>query len=253
MAVKKTKPAAKGKKRKRRVYKGPKLGKPSKGIKESVYFFKRSFTDTVLLNDPTRGGTIGSTQHPGAFWIAVDDQGATPAGQTDGTFMRLQMALQDLPNWTDFSGLFNRFKINSLSIECIPQYTSSMEGTQDQAMVYIVPYQYTAQREAKNTLTEHQALQIQACRKKTIWKDGKSFKHYCKLKVPGPLVADAATSGTWAPALGKPNWLAFDNASIAVKHYGTNMRFQPINYGTWTGSQQIKLIYNVYFSCKGVV
>lgn len=232
---------------------GRKVGKPSRALTQSVYYFKRSFTDTVLLNDPTRGGTLGAW--PGAFWAAVDDQGATPAGQTDGTQMRLQMKLSDLPDWTDFSHLFNLFKINGIKIEVIPQYTNVNPTSYNitQAMAYILPYNYSNQRAAVNNLTEHICLQTQAAKKKTIWKEGKSFKHYSKLRVAGPLVADAATSGTWVPNLSKPKWFGFDNASIAVKHYGTQMRFQPINYGTWTGDQQVKLVYTVYFACKGVV
>lgn len=240
-----------------------KVGRPSRALTQSIYYFKRSFTDNILLSDPGRGGTIASTQHVGAYWAPIADRADHPqtprlTHQTDGTYMRLQCKFNNLINWTEFSGLFNQFKMSHIKVECIPQYTDTSTSTltasqPHQAIAYILPYNYTNERAAVNTLYESQCLETQAAKKKTIWKNGKSFSITSKLKVPGPLIATEATAGTWVPALSSPKWLAFDNAGVGVYHYGLQMRFQPVNYGTWVNASQIKLIYTLYFACKGVV
>lgn len=238
--------------------KARKVGRPSRALTQSVYYFKRSFTDTILLNDPSRGGTIAPTGHVGAYWININDRTdpASPGGQTDGVMMRLQTHFSALPNWSEFSNLFNQFKINAIKVSVIPQYTESstaIGSTRAQAIAYIMPYNYTSERTASNALWEKKCLETQAAKVKTIWKNGKSFKIYSKLKVPGPLIADEATSGTWVPSLSGSKWLAFDNTSVALYHYGLQMRFQPINYSSFSSTQNIKLIYTMYFACRGAV
>lgn len=233
------------------------LGQPGRGLKQSVYLFKRSFTDTILLNDPSRGGTIAPEAHVGAYWVNINDRTdpSSPGGQTDGVMMRLQCKFNNLPNWTEFSNLFNQFKMTGIKVECIPQYTQSsavVSSQRAQALAYIMPYNFTRERTAQNAIWEKVCLETQACKKRTIWKDDKSFSVYSKLKVPGPLVADEATAGTWVPSLSKSKWFGFDNASVACYHYGLNMRFQPINYSSFATTQNVKLIYTVYFACKGV-
>lgn len=238
--------------------KRPRLGQPGRGLKQSVYLFKRSFTDTILLSDPSRGGTIAPTQHIGAYWININDRtdpGAPANSQTDGVMMRLQCHFSNLPNWSEFSSLFNQFKMTGIKVECIPQYTESsvaVNSSRAQALAYIMPYNFTRERTANNAIWEQVCLETQACKKRTIWKDGKSFSIYSKLKVPGPLIADEATSGTWVPSLSKSRWLGFDNASVALYHYGLQMRIQPVNFSSFTTAQNVKLIYTVYFACKGV-
>jgi hypothetical protein len=236
------------------------VGRPSRGLTKSVYHFKRSFTDVVNLSNPALiPGTQDPATHPGAFWEAVDDSQASPAGFTKGTSCRIQAILEDLPNWSEFAGgLFDQYKLNGIAIEVIPQFNimiGSGDGlpTSTQGLAYIMPYNFSQQKQATTPIYENTCLQTQACKKRVIFRSGKSFKVYSKLFEVG-LGSQAARSTTNIQYLQKSRWHPMDTDSTKVKHYGRQFRFQPINYGDWgTDINQVKLIYTVYLSCKGVV
>ncbi len=234
----------------------PRLGRPSAGLKQSVYLVKRTFTNVVNLRDPNPEGTT----HAGVAWTAIDDQGMTPAGITDGTAMRIQMALTDLPDNSEFtSGLFAQFKISGVSVEIIPSFTQTGSGAYPvQVLAYIMPpnqslmQQSTAELQA---LSEAKCLQTQACKKKLIFKQGRPFKWYFPCKEVN-VTAQALAPTAFQPvgSFTKPRWHGFSNLEIAVKHYGASIRFQPINRGTWgTETNQIKVNYTVYLALRGIV
>lgn len=234
----------------------PRLGRPSRGLKQSVYLVKRSFTNVVNLRDPNPEGTT----HPGVTWTSVDDTGMTPAGITDGTAMRVNLALTDLPDNSEFtSGLFSQFKISGVAVEIIPCFTQSGTGAYPvQALAYIMPpnqslmQQSTAELQA---LSEAKCLQTQACKKKRVFIQGKNFKYYFPCKEVG-VTAKELLPGSFAPvgSFVKPRWHGFSNDELATKHYSTSIRFQPINRGSWgTETNQIKVIYTVYLALRGIV
>ncbi len=232
------------------------LGRPSAGLKQSVYLVKRTFTNVVNLRAPNPEGTV----HKGVTWTSIDDQTMTPAGITDGTGMRINMALDDLPDNSEFtSGLFAQFKINGVAIEIIPSFTQTGTGAYPvQVLAYIMPPNQTLMQQSTaelQALSESKCLQTQACKKKRIFVQGRPFKWYFPCKEVG-VVGQALPPSTFVPigSFVKPRWHGFSNGETATKHYGASIRFQPINRGTWgTETNQIKINYTVYLALRGIV
>lgn len=219
----------------------PKIGKPSKGLTQSRYFFKRRFTNLITLSTASGAST-------GGFYQQVPADMGSP-----GCTVRWQIRLSDLPDNSEFtSGLFSSYRINAMKVRMIPQYTQTTYATNApvQVICYTMPYNYNLDlpTPSVNPLTESICLQTQACKTETLVDDGNGKSFYSKCKILNTILS-GLTADT--QQLVKPRWLPCDHTDIY--HYGLIQRFQP-NWTAWpTTSVQVKLIVTAYLEFRGVV
>lgn len=248
-------------KRRRRKRNKVKIGRPSRGLKQSIYYFKRRFTTQVQLTDLTTTGSL----YQGSKWWKVP--GSISSGVTCGAEVRWQVKLTDLPNNSEFSGgLFQSYKINGMAVKIIPQFnvTSWAQAGADgaghyaptQMLCYTMPYNYNRdlpQGTTRTALTENIALETQATKVSTlIASNGKGKNAYHRLKLCQDVVEDAISGVDAVPTLIKPRWLPTDIND--VKHYGLSQRIQPVFLTeNFQQGQWIKIICTVYLACRGVV
>lgn len=220
-----------------------KIGKPSRGLTQSRYFFKRKLTNLVTLSAVTG-------DQPGANYQQVPADLGSP-----GCVVRWQIKLRDLPDNNEFTGgLFAYYRINAMKVKMIPQFTttqySATTTTPCQTIVYTMPYNYNLDlpTPSVNPLTEGICLQTQACRTTTLINDGTGQSYYSKCRILNTI--DSGLLGSDTFAFSKPKWLPTDSAE--VEHYGLCQRFQP-NFTSWPANMMIKLIITAYLEFKGVV
>lgn len=220
-----------------------KIGRPSKGLAQSRYFFKRRITNLVTLS------TVTGVER-GAYWTQVPADMGSP-----GTTVRWQVKMTDLPDNSEFtSGLFAYYRFNAIKIKMIPQFTdvmySNVVSTPCQTLVYTMPYNYNLDLPTPgvNPLTESICLQTQACKMKTLVNDGNGKSFYSPLRILNTV--DSGLLGSDTFAFTKPKWFPTD--ANEVVHYGLVQRFQP-NFSSWPANMTCKLLITVYFEMKGVV
>lgn len=222
-----------------------KVGRPSKGLTQSRYFFKRKLTNLVTLS--TADG-----QRPGAQYLQVPADLGSP-----GLQVRWQIRLTDLPDNNEFTGgLFAYYRINAMKIKIIPQFTQTAYTsnpaiqTPVQCMIYTMPYNYNDDlpTPASTPLTESVCLQTQACRNTTLVDSGSGKSYYSKCKILNTI--DSGLLGSDTMSWSNPKWLPVK--SDEVYHYGLVQRIQP-NYSSWPANMDVKVLVTAYIEFKGVV
>ena len=219
------------------------IGRPSKGLAQSRYFFKRKLTNLITLSG--EGGTTA-----GAHYQAVPADLGSP-----GLAIRWQIKMTDLPDNNEFTGgLFAYYRINAMKIKMIPQFTTTsynaVVSTPVQCTIYTMPYNYSLDLPTPNVnpLTESICLQTQACKNQQLVDDGNGKSFYSKCRILSDV--KAGLTGSEVFAFTKPKWFACDNNE--VMHYGLAQRIQP-NYTSWPANMQVKIIATAYLEFKGVV
>ena len=221
-----------------------KIGRPSKPLVQSRYFFKRKITNLVTLS-----GAGGDTT--GASYTQVPADLGSP-----GLAVRWQLRLSDLPDNNEFSGgLFAYYRINAIKVRMIPQFTSTLYSnttvaTPVQCTVYTMPYNYQLDlpNPGTNPLTESVCLQTQATKTTQLVDDGNGKTFYSKCRILNTI--DSGLLGSDTFAFSRPKWLPCK--TDGVYHYGLSQRIQP-NYTSWPANMQVKIIVTAYLEFKGVV
>lgn len=215
-------------------YHKAKMGRPSKGLVQSKYFFTRCHTEVrASLATATSGQWF--TNATGTSWYS-------------------EFHLSQLTNHSDFVTMFDRYRINAVSVEFIPQATMVPQGGRgagddaaefSQLMVYIVPNpqgRYTP----TTPLSEQIALDTQATKKRR-WVQGKTLKLYTKLKQLG-MVYHTSTNTDYVSI--KPRLLSTQEAG--TPHYGQSVLFVNQNGGSMP-TVPVKIITKYYLEFRGVM
>lgn len=241
-----------GKKYRKRFGK-KKMGKPSRGLAQSIYLFKRTYTQVVNLNDaalPTN-------------WAYVPAQ---PPLLANGYVITWTFNLEELYNFTEFSsGLFNKYKINAIKTQIWSSANSTFNAATDnnQMLVYTLPFNEQIWN-TPNTMTEQKCLETQSCRKELLIQGTPRPKKYYH-KVKQAIVS--STPNITVPLAGQPLDLTPNTIyikprycdchdSTLVEHYGLCQRYQFINPALSTVQRQdfqFKILHTFYITMKGVV
>ena len=193
----------------RSSFKGPvtrraprsRLGRPSRGLQQSTYMFKRRLTTVVNLSDGDSGG-----------WTAI------PGGV--GMFKQWVFKLADLAETTDFSALFRRYKINAVNVELAFSNTGSDAAGynfNNNSQLQI----YTAQNRSGRTdeiITEAKFMDIQASKKRLCLNGGSPLSFYMKTN---QLSETYASTSNTDYAVVRPRYLS--TGETGAEHYGLNM------------------------------
>lgn len=246
MAFRRKRTFKKWRRKKRNFSRKSKVGRPSKALTQSRYFFKRKCTNLVTLS-----AADGTTT--GGEWSQVPADLGSP-----GAVVRWGIKLSDLPDNSEFSsGLFSHYRINAFKVKMIPQFnttafSNSVIPTPTQVIVYTMPYNYS-DYVTTSPLTESKCLQTQACKTSSLIQangNGQSFYSKARVMRVAPKAIDSTVLGGLAYYMAKPHWIPC--AETDIVHYGLIQRFQP-NYTSWPANMQVKLLITAYIEFKGVV
>ncbi len=218
-----------------------KIGKPSGGLRQSTYLFKRRITSIVELSNADSGGWISST---------------------DNTSMYKQwnFKLSDLTaaaDSTDFTNLFRRYKINAVKVELSFTNTGSVptstSGGNYQLQLYTRQNRTGRSEEA---ITEQDMLNTQASTKRLALNGGRSIKYYMRVN---QLAENYASTTGGIPQTDyvtqRPRYVS--TGETGCEHYGLDMFVnrvdgQALGTNLSTSPQKMRCTLTYYMSFKGV-
>lgn len=205
----------------------PRLGRPSRGLKTSVYLFKRRYVQTFDLSVP-----------PVDTWV---NEGNAITAHTG-------YRLADLSDYAEFTNLFAQYKLSAVKVQ---MYFSSNVVTQTntgaanvphgQILVYMAPNKTGQQF----SLTEQYFLNNQSTKTRTgIVASARPVTMYNKLMQLGERFAGGANTDY---AVMRPRWIATQEPNTL--HTGQDIRIQYVN-GQALNNCSVKVIYTYYIACK---
>ncbi|AXH74207.1 MAG: capsid protein [Cressdnaviricota sp.] len=212
------------------------IGKPTGGLNQAVYLFKRRKQDIVKLD---------GTSESGGFIVNATNTEA---------YRQWTFKLEDLVTSTDFVALFRRYKINGVKVEL----AFSNTGSDAQG------YNFNCNRQlqimtTKNSsgktevLTNEKMLDTQAMKKRLALNGGKPITFYMPVTQLSQMYASAINTDY---ATTKPKYVS--TAENTIQHYGLNMVLsrldgEAFNYqGSSISAQSIRVTTTYYMSFKGV-
>ena len=198
----------------------PVLGKPSRGMRTSVYLFKRSYIETFPLVEAP------------ANW----------ASSSDAIAQHTQFKLNDLNDHSDFVNLFGQYKIAGVRMQIY--FSNSVSQSNDQVMVYLAPNMtgdvtsiLDEQFFADNQSTKRRAGIVGSAKPITVY-------HRCSQLAQmygGPVSTDYSRL--------KPRYVS--TSEPTMPHFGSLMRIQMMN-NTSLSNVSVKIFYTYMITCRQV-
>ena len=207
----------------------PRLGKPSRALKTSVYLFKRRFVETFDLNNP-----------PAATWV---NEGTAITAHTG-------YRLSDLSDYTDFTNMFAQYKLSAVKVQMyfssnVVTQVESATGTPAPPSGQIIVYMAPNKTGQQFTLTEQYFLNNQSTKTRTgIVANGRPVNMYQKLMQLGERFGTVTNSDY---AVMKPRWVATQEPGCL--HTGQDIRLQYVNNQSLNNTS-VKVIYTYYIACR---
>lgn len=203
-----------------------KIGRPSRGLTQSVYLFKTRAVSTLQLNAAIVPG----------FELSEN-----------GLCRRWSWKLSDLPGYGKYQSLFKSYKLNYAKVEIYA--SSNTAGTANEQMIsYMVP---NLIGKDDTGITETDFLETQAMRRGLlIVNSRKPLTMYMRLKQLSMRYGSTGIADQTDYASVKPRYV--DVHEENCEHYGYLTRFQLIN-NTALPNIFLKIITTVGISCRGVV
>jgi len=206
-----------------------KLGRPSRSLVASKYFFTRHTSEIRASL-----ATASSGQ-----WSTVGNE----------TSWYMSFELNDLNDYTDYTNLFTSYRINAVKVTLIPQATTIAQtdvaapgANFSQLVVYVVPNLYGRYSTAAN-ITEEIALDTQAVKIRR-WVQGKNLTLYTKVKQ----LTAVYNSPTNDYAKMSPKLISTDE--IDTPHYGMSLLFVNQNGGSLP-AVPVKILTKYFIECRG--
>ena len=211
------------------------LGRPSRGLRQSTYMFKRRITQVADLGPDSNAGWIKSSEN--------------------ALFRQWVFKLSDLAGAadpTDFTNLFRRYKINAVKVELSFSNTQSAPDGQNPGNYQLQVYT-SANRSGRSEedLVEQNFLNTQASSKRLALNGGRPLKYYMKVN---QLAETYASTTNTDYCVQKPRYIS--TGETGCEHYGLNMLInrvdgQALSTGI-AGYQKIRMTMTYYMSFKGV-
>ncbi len=213
------------------------IGRPSRGLRQSTYLFKRRITTVVELSNADSGG-----------WISSADN--------KSMYKQWNFKLSDLAGAdnTDFTNLFRRYKINGVKVEMAFSNTQSAplgggSGSNFQMQLYT---RQNRSGRVEEAITEQDMLNTQASRKRLALNGGRPIKYYMKVNQLAETFASAANTDY---TIQRPRYVS--TGETGCEHYGLDMFINRVDgeaLGTNLSSspQVMRCTLTYYMSFKGV-
>lgn len=220
-------PAFKARRRRTRI------GRPSRGMRQSTYLFKRRISTVVDLSNADSGGWISS-------------------GDNKSMYKQWNFKLSDLTanaDSTDFTNLFRRYKINGVRVEISFANTGSIPqqvGSNSQLQLYTRQNRSGRLEEA---ITEQHMLNTQACKKRLALNGGRPLKYFMKVNQLAETYASATNTDY---SVQKPRYVS--TGETGAEHYGLDMFINRVDGEALATSspQAMRCTLTYYMSFKGV-
>lgn len=192
-------------------------------FRPSVYPFVRSFENLVVLENPT-----------GQFLATTTDNLVVG---------HVECSLNDLPNYGEFAGLFQQYKLNAVTLKCTPTYQLDTDPSSSETVIVDIWRSSHGSAPTAN-FNINTLLQIQR-RQTFIMPQRKSFSRSMALTQ-----LDEVYSSAYATQ--KPSYLDV-SSDAGVPHYGINFCFRRPDGAPFTSvSPRLLMNYAVKLTCKQV-
>lgn len=200
------------------------IGRPPRSFRPSVYKFKRNVTQTIDLNNID-----------GTGWDLMDN-----AAMQKG----ISVALSSISDYTQFTNLFEQYKLTGLRLQIIPSWNSIRGvGVQSQIICYIMKSRFGY---VVDNMQE--VLAKQAKKKFIAFRDGRPIDVFMKLN---QLNETYGTTVTTDYTIQRPKWIS--TQEINTQHYGYDIVLQTVSGRAFTDMEMsVKIFTTVYFQCRGV-
>lgn len=238
--------------RRRRRRTRTRIGKPSRGLRQSTYLFKRQTTEVIPLV------ATGSTEHG---WLPASGDGSDPGIFKQWQFSLSQLASASTEGSTDFTNLFKRYKIAAVKVELSFSNTASAVTSTASAaaavppncqlQVFTTPNRSGRARTASNPLTEKELMNTQAKRKRLALNGGRPLKFYMRVNQLG-MVYVSTTDTDYA--VQRPQYIS--TGETGCVHYGLEMYINRVDgqalSSQQTTNQYMRCTTTYYLAFKGV-
>ncbi len=208
-----------------------------RSMRPKVYKFKRDFEETLVLSSST----------------------APEGWSLDGDFRiyrNLGFALANIGDVTDFTNLYRQYKINgarvkfffSSTVSGMHQATSSASNySNSQMLVRMAPNQ----KGEIETLNNAYWQSIQAKKYKLALNGGRPIDIYMPLKNRTIIQTSVGSQAV----MSRPKWAPTENTSVLYE--GINLSIERVDgqgfsLPATSNTQYVKVIYTLYFHCRGV-
>lgn len=226
--------------RKKRTYgkykKKGRVGRPSKSLRPSVYFFKRMIEETVELN----------SSDPPANWVA----------NGNAISRQWQHKLSDILTLTDFTNLFAQYKITGVKYQFFFSNTGSTPSQANtapqgffnnaQLLLWMTPSPVGQ----AVTLDKATVLNTQSAKKRICLNGGKPISVFKKVKQLTMVDSGSITDY----AFSRPKWIS--TLETGCRHYGLNCLIERVDGTAFaslqTDYQSVRVITTYYIACKQV-
>ena len=231
--------------RKKKPYRKKKsIGTKSVGLSRATIAITRERETYFLLHDLT-----GNSTPPFNNIVHTTDGGAVG---------RINVLLNDLPGYTDFTNMFRQYKITGIKIIFYPAANTTLAGgTRDGGpnsgngvLVRVMKNQTGVAMQSGNTIAEWS--QVMAKRQWILNQRGPS-SIYCPVNqlVDVRALSDLSSN---EQAIQRPKFLSTNDPAVA--HLGLNIRFDSLNGVALSNSEQIwpefRIVCKYYIKLRGV-
>lgn len=183
-------------------------------VKSGVHYFKRSYITSQNTYD----------------WPTINTNG-------------WDFFLSQLPNYTEFTNLYNEYKIARVKVKFI--YSANNQPVTTLANITALPTIYTAV-DTNDSVAPTAVSDLLQYKTFKAHRADKPFSVYFK-----PNYAVAAYSGAFTSYAASAGWI--DTSSVNVKHYGLKWIIDPMFYSTGTNvTGRLQTILTYYIKCRGV-
>ena len=217
-------------------------------FKNPIHFFKRTLNASDMAGVNFAGSSSsGTTFSQGTGDCLMVQITNSILGSNYASFS-LAFALSDLPNYSEFTALFDRYRIRGVSIKLIPQGTQSTAAAGSNSWVGQICHSVTDYDDNTNFAASDAGLNLMRqyesyqCKQLSTQK----LKYYVK-----PRVAIATYGGSVFTSYGNVRDLWIDAASTGVPHYGKKFMIEVIsNSANQVVNVMYKLELSYYIQCK---
>jgi len=213
----------------------PRLAKP---MRPATYSFKRSYSEVVQLN----------SSNPPLGWSAVGN----------ALHRQFVFKLSDLLDYTDFTNLFNQYKLTGVKVQFL---FSNTQSSATQSLSTTVPSTYTNSQLIlwiapnpvgdSTTIGPTQMLKISSHKKRLCLNGGKPINMYKKLT---QLNEVHGGGGNTDFAMIRPRWVG--TYEPHTLHYGQNVCIEKADQGVFASSttnyQAVRILYTYYIQTRQV-
>lgn len=206
------------------------VGRPSRGLAQSIYKYKRFNTNTIRLNENHGDGL------PPTGWTLFPSNDCIQKGWA--------FALSGIPDYTQFTSLYTSYKLTGVRLQMFPSCNSIQAYRElSNIIMWIKPAKY-----GQTISNVSELVSTQGIKKRLVFRDQRPLDIYMPLTQLAQVYGTSVTTD-YHPI--KPKWISTSEKDTI--HYGFDMIFQTVSGGEIIDQPMtIKMISTMYFQCKGV-